>query len=409
MKLACALLGVVFCGVFSRNLCAEPAGRDSLSAVAQGNNAFAVDLYKALQGRQGNLFFSPYSISTALAMTYAGARGETQAQMARTLHFGLDQGSLHPAYGTLASAIAGGCRRPACRLISANSLWVDSQTRLLPGFLDIAKKNYGASIHTVDFSTAVEAACGKINSWVAEKTENKIRRLLQPGSLDPATRSVLVNAVYFDGRWHVGFDRKTTAKQSFTTRTGDRVSVDMMTAQAHFGYAEDETLQVLEMPYEGKQLSMLVLLPKEATGLGPLEDSLTAERLDRWCAELAERAVRVYIPKITMTAEFQLSETLAAMGMTDAFSAQKADFSGVDGTRRLSLSAVFHKAYVELDERGTRAAAATGVGMGVTSVPATGSPPVVRADHPFIVLIRHKDTGCILFLGRMEDPREHGG
>lgn len=409
MNPVCTLLVVVFCGVFSRTLCAEPAARDSLSEVARATNAFAVDLYRALKGHEGNLFFSPYSISTALAMTYAGARGETEAQMARTLHFDLDQERLHPAYGSLAAAIAGGCRRPGCRLMSANSLWVDSQTRLLPGFLDIAKKNYEASIHTVDFRRAIEAACGKINSWVAEKTENKIRRLLQPGSLDPATRSVLVNAVYFDGRWQVGFDTKTTSLQSFTTRTGDRASVDMMTAQARFGYAEDETLQVLEMPYQGKHVSMLVLLPKEPTGLGRLEDSLTAERLDRWCAELAEREVRVYIPRITMTAEFQLSETLAAMGMNDAFSAQKADFSGVDGTRRLSLSAVFHKAYVELNERGTRAAAATGVGMSVTSVPATASPPVFRADHPFIMLIRHKETGLILFLGRVEDPREYGG
>ncbi len=375
---------------------------EDVTLLVQGRNGFAVDLYKALKATKGNVVFSPYSISTALAMTYPGARGETKNQMARTLHIDPGQPRLLTSYHALEEAITHGCKRPNCQLDIANSLWIDTQTNLLQGFLD-ASALYRASVKRVDFRTAPETARRNINTWVQANTNGKIKNLLQPGSVDPATRLILVNAVYFQDRWQSGFDPRMTRKEVFTTRDGQKVSTHMMTTLGTFSYTEKKDVHVLELPYEGKRMSMLVVLPRTVDGIDQLEASLDLDCITQWTSDLIEQNVKVYLPKVTMTFDCELTHTLGAMGMPDAFSPEKADFSGIDGTRELAISAIFHKAFVDIGEEGTTAAAATGVGMGITSLPAP--PPVVfRADHPFLVLIRHNGTGCILFMGRVDNP-----
>jgi serpin B len=371
------------------------------AAMVTADTGFALDLYARLRDREGNLFFSPFSISTALAMTYAGARGQTEAQMARVLYFGLNQPRLHAAFGGLIRALNAGASGRGYQLSVANALWGQKGEGFLKSFLEINRANYGAGLREVDFVRATEAARQTINRWVEEQTAGKIRDLLQRGVLDTATVLVLTNAIYFKGDWVLQFDKKETLTNPFMRLDGSDVQTPMMRQTAEFRYADTGDLQVLELPYVGDKLSMVILLPREMKGLPRLERSLTVENLAKWMSGLRKQKVIVDIPKFKLTSQFRLDETLQAMGMTDAFS-RAADFSGMNGKKGLFIGAVVHKAFVDVNEEGTEAAAATAVVM----TKGLGGPPAFVANHPFIFLIRDTRSNSILFLGRVADPTE---
>jgi serpin B len=387
-------------------LAAEPAPAPDKAAVVKGNNEFAFDLYAQLRTRDGNLFFSPYSISTALAMTYAGARGDTAAQMADVLNFTLDQQRLHPAFSALLADTRppqGDPKKTPYELHVANALWGQKGYTFQQDFLTLTRNNYGAGLRDVDFKAATEEARKTINAWVEEQTKDKIKELLKPGVLNPDTRLVLTNAIYFKGNWAEQFKKEHTREAPFTTAGGKKVSVPMMHKTDDYRHFDGGTFQALELPYVGKDLSMVVFLPKKVDGLAEFEKQLTAENLTAWLGKLRQDEVQVALPKFKITAEFSLKETLSAMGMKDAFDPRKADFSGISGTKDLFIQAVVHKAFVEVNEEGTEAAASTAVVVGTTSARIT---PVFRADHPFVFLIRDNRSGNILFLGRVADPSQ---
>jgi serpin B len=372
------------------------------SDLAAGNTAFAVDLYHQLRIAEGNLFFSPYSISTALAMTYAGARGNTEAEMARVLHFDLDhldQEALHSAFADLEAHLAQIQAKGDIALHVANALWPQAGYAFLAAFLDLCRRCYGVTITPVNYATDTEGARQLINTWVEEKTRDKIKELLKPDHVTPLTTLILVNAIYFKGNWASQFDPEDTDDAPFYRLAGDAVKASMMQQKARFGYRETDDLQVLELPYVGADLSMLVLLPRERAGLPALEAALTVDILTLWTQGLHATEVQVLLPRFKLSGEFDLGETLKAMGMVDAFGA--ADFSGMTGQRDLFISEVVHKAFVDVNEEGTEAAAATAVLMARSIPPPT---PVFRADHPFLFLIRENSTGSVLFLGRVVDP-----
>jgi serine protease inhibitor len=372
-------------------------------AIVEGNNKFALELYGKLKDRQGNLFLSPYSISTALAMTYAGAKDETERQMAKTLDFPTTLGNeqFHNAFSDIIRQLNEAGKKGGFELVVANALWGQKDYKFLQEFLTLVKKNYDGDLQQVDFATQTEAVRKTINDWVETKTKAKIKELIKPGTLDSMTRLVLTNAIYFKGKWASQFKPERTQDAPFTLLGGQKVNVPMMNQTSNFGYMETDTTQVLEMPYVNNDLSMVILLPKKLDGVNELEKELTSETFAGWLGKLRKREVQVYLPRFKITSEFELTQVLGSMGMPDAFSS-KADFSGMTGNKDLFISAVVHKAYVDVNEEGTEAAAATGVAMKLTSV--ASPPPVFKADHPFVFLIRDNHTGSILFMGRTANP-----
>jgi serpin B len=367
-----------------------------------GNTEFALDLYGRLHGREGNLFLSPYSISSALAMTYAGASGNTAKQMKDVLRFDLDNERLHGAFGMLTRRLNEKGQEGAFEFNVANALWGQKSYRFLDSFLDMGKRHYDAGLNLVDFIGNPEGARRTINAWVEEKTKDRIKDLLESGAITRDTRLVLTNALYFKGMWASRFDTKNTEEGSFWLMPDTSVTAPMMHQTGDFGYMETETFQALELQYEGDGLSMVVLLPKEKDGLTELEQSLSAKALAEWLGGLKKQEVVVTLPRFRVTAEFTLNEILKAMGMADAFSPTVADFSGMTGKRELAISSVVHKAFVDVNEEGTEAAAATAVVMYFGDV---AMPPVFRADHPFLFLIRDNESGSILGLGRLVNPQ----
>jgi len=378
---------------------AEPTEEDDEALVA-GNTQFALDLYARLRTEDGNLFLSPYSVSTALAMTYAGARGETERQMAAVLHFTLEQEQLHPAFAVLESSVKTAGDGSGCTIYVANSLWGQQGYGFLAEFLALNRKHYGAAFSEVDFVRATEQARQTINMWVAQQTQQIIKELLQKGQLDPADVLVLTNAIYFKGDWVSRFDPQQTQDAPFQISATDQVIVPMMQQFGRFAFAAADELDLLELPYAGERLSMVLLLPKKVGGLPALEQSLSKENLDQWLGRLRQQPVRVSLPRFTLGSRFDLTKTLEAMGMSDAFSGSRADFSGMTGRRDLFIGLVIHEAKVEVNEEGTEAAAATVVKMKRSAPPAA-----FVADHPFLFLIRDKQTGSILFMGRVANPK----
>ena len=371
-----------------------------MDQIVAANNAFGFDLHGRLGREPGNLFFSPYSLSTALAMTHAGARGETAAQMAKALHLTLPPDQVDPAIHALMERFAGtGGARPY-ELAVANALWAQSGLSYEENFLERLDRYYGAGLRQLDFHADPEAARRTINAWVEEQTRDKIRELLPPPTITGQTELVLTNAIYFKGRWQAAFVKDRTAEGDFFISKDDKTRVPLMHQVAPFPYAETKDFQALELPYVGDQLSLLVVLPKERDGLSRVERDLGAAINIR----LASRQVDVTLPRFKTTSAFRLEDTLAALGMPLAFSGN-ADFSGMNGRGGLAISAVVHKAFVDVNEEGTEAAAATGVVMTRASAAKTAPPVAFRADHPFVFLIRDAKTGCILFLGRVANPK----
>jgi serpin B len=377
------------------------------AALTQGNNAFAVDLYGHLRAQPGNLFFSPESISTAFAMTYAGARGQTATQMRLVFHFTLPPDRLHLAMGALLKSMNGS--HPDYELHVADALWAEQDANFLPDFLKLMQDDYGADFHRVDFEHAPESVRGTINQWVAQETNNRIRNLIGPGVLTPSTRLVLTNAIYFKGTWLDPFLANYTETGNFYPSTKQVVQAPLMHRTGEYSYYNGDTFQELELPYKGGDLAMVVLLPKQRDGLPALEKRFTAAAADTWIGNLSPvNKVILTFPRFTMTQQFELSSTLSAMGMPQAFSGA-ANFSGMTGHPDFTISAAIHKAFIDVNELGTEAAAATSTIMKATAMRAPEPMPIVfRADHPFLFLIRDTRTGEILFLGRLEDPRSRG-
>jgi serine protease inhibitor len=372
--------------------------------VVPGNNRFALDLYAKLRPAKGNIFFSPYSISTALAITYAGARGNTEKQMARSLGFSLDQKDFHPAFAKVQAEINDIQKKGFVQLNVANGFWMQRGQTLLPAFLDLTKKNYASGFEYVDFKAAAEKARSDINSWVEKKTKDKIKDLIGPGMIGPLTRMVLANAIYFKGAWEAQFDSQQTKDTPFWVTDRDSVLVRMMHKGNHeAGYNENESVQCLELPYAGHDQSMILVLPKRGNDLERVEKDLSVKKVDTLISRLHETTVDIFLPKFRTTQEFILNDALYACGMTDAFGGN-ADFSGMTGKKDLSISAVIHKAFVEVNEEGTEAAAATAVVMRAMATREPPRPVVFRADRPFLFLIRDNLSGSILFMGRIANP-----
>lgn len=372
-----------------------------VTTLVQANDEFALRLYQQIAAKDGNLFFSPYSISNALAMTYAGARGNTAAEMKTTLRFNLAADRLPPAFGKLIAQLDGDGKPRPFQLTVANRLWGQKDYGFLPEFTKIGQDYYRAGLEEVDFINASEAARKTINAWVEQQTKDKIKDLIGPGVLNDQTRLVLTNAIYFKAPWLSPFRPEATKPEPFHLANGSSIRTPMMHANQRLQFAAHETFTMLQLPYEGHGQSMLVLLPNKKDGLGTLEKQLNAETLAKWLEKLSTHEVDVKLPKFKVTAAIKLNDTLKEMGMKDAFVFGKADFSGMATREKLYISAVLHKAFVDVNEAGTEAAAATAVVIAARSEP---PPATFHADHPFVFLIRDNATGSILFAGRLADP-----
>jgi serine protease inhibitor len=382
-------------------LAEEPAP----SPTAKANNAFATDLYGVLRTKEGNLFFSPYSITTALAMTRAGARGETATGMDEVLHFG--DGIPAAEHARLAAALQPGTvtegwgedatKHLAHEMRVANTIWAQDGLKMEAPFLATLKNGFKAPLERIDFTQTAKAR-KIINDWVAVKTEDRIRDIIPEDLPTADTLIALANAIWFKAAWKDPFNERFTAEAPFTTASGKQVPIPLMHRNGTFGYTETDDLKALEIPYRGEETSMVILLPRKPDGLPAVESALSADSLAGLIGAMKEQQVDAKIPKFEITAPIDLTGILPKMGMTAAFNADRADFTGMTTAKPLFIGAVLHKAFIKVDEAGTEAAAATVVMMmkgGVPHVQAT-----FTADHPFLFLIRHRKTGLILFLGR---------
>jgi serpin B len=378
---------------------------DEVNRLVDGNNSFAWDLYHSLQDGQGNLVFSPFSISLALAMTYAGARGGTESQMQRALHFDAGQ-SVHAAYNSL-DLVLENVPEPAdseqkrLQLRIANAVWAEKSFTFLPGFLDTLAVNYGAGLQLADFVHQPEAVRKDVNQWVEEKTEKRIKDVVPPGAFDTDTRMALVNAIYFNGDWADQFDANHTHDGDFHVLDGSLVTAPIMNQTMFVPYAAGDGWQMVELPYAGGTASMVILVP-DPERFQEVEKMLDNQEMQDMMDSLQPVELALSLPKFRFESSFGLADQLSALGMPDAFDRLHADFSGMTGQPDLYISSVVHKAFVSVDEEGTEAAAATVVIMGVTG--AMMPPQSLTIDRPFIFAIRHKSTGQILFLGRLLDP-----
>ena len=382
-----------------------PSDQSALQAFAKQSNQFGFDLFQQLRRQEGNLFLSPYSISSALAMTAAGARGETAQQMTKVLHMPDDVARFTSMEQSLMASLLHKPKGYDIRI--ANALWGQDKYPLKPDFITLVQRAFRAEGRTLNFAKEPDQSRLTINAWVETQTNNRIKDLLPSGSITPLTRMVLTNAIYFKGTWLTPFEKRFTKPLDFSLTADQRIKTDMMYRTGSMRYGETNDLQFLELPYQGNRLSMIVLLPKKKDGLADVETALSSVQLNDWINGLKTVKVNLTLPKIKTAYSATLSKTLSVMGMVNAFDPDKADFSGIDGTRELSISEVVHKAFCEINEEGTEAAAATGVIMVTKSAAPSKEPPPVefKADHPYLYLIRDTQSGSLLFLGRVADPR----
>lgn len=384
----------------------SPAGEDDLTALTQSNNAFASALYGHLAKTQkGSFAASPVSISIALAMTYAGARDATSKQMRDTLRLSLESDATHRAFGTLLRSWAPKADAQY-QLTVANRLFGHREIAFDDSYVEVTRDHYQAPLEKVDFRTQPDAARVQINDWVADKTKDKITDLLPEGSITSATALVLTNAIYFNGTWTHEFDEAATRPVAFHTAGGE-VQAPTMHMQEHLTYGEADDNKLLTLFYRGSPIAMTIVLPDERDGLAETEKHIAAGKLDGWLKKMGRARVDLALPKFKISgASIALKETLSAMGMPLPFDERRADFRGMaaGGEPNLFLSNVFHKAFVDVHEKGTEAAAATAPVMMLTSAPLPSDPKPFKADHPFVFFIRDAKTGSILFMGRVTDP-----
>ncbi|MBN2591300.1 MAG: serpin family protein [Sedimentisphaerales bacterium] len=404
ISLLCVILSLFTTGAFAGN---------GSGLITQGNNVFALNLYSQIKDlsevkqAEGNLFFSPYSISTALAMTYTGARGNTAREMADVLRLpSIELDKITSAFGDLQKHLQAEKETSGYQLNVANALWGQKGYPFLSEFIGTNKKYFGSGLTELDFAKSEEAR-KIINTWVEEKTNDKIKDLIPAGAIDAMTRLVLTNAIYFKGDWSIKFKEENTKESDFHVTEQKTAKVQMMYQKESFEYAQLDNMQILQMPYKGDELSMLIILPKTIGDMDKIESDLnSSEILQSNIKQMRKREVDVYLPKFKMTCgSIDITKILSQMGMKEAFS-NNADFSGMSERKDLFISNVLHKAFVEVNEEGTEAAAATAVVMKMLSIP---SPPsVFRADRPFIFMIRDNATQSILFIGRVVNPTSEG-
>jgi serpin B len=383
------------------------AAPGDISALVKNNNQFAFDLYHSLQGGEGNVIYSPYSISLALAMAYAGARGETESQMAQVLHY-LPQEQLHPAFNALDLQLAEHGKAQTkeetpLQLKIANAVWAEQTYPFLQDFLDTIALNYGAGIRLADFINHYEAVRGEINRWVSDQTNGKIKDLIPQGALSSDTRMALVNAIYFKGDWLDPFDKDSTQDAPFHLLEGTDVDVPMMSQEMSIPYAKGDGWQAAELAYQGQSAAMDIIVPDEGR-FAEIESSLNAETAATILNDLQPTSLQLTLPKFKFESEFGLADQLASLGMKDAFDPGRADFSGMTERHDLYVSAVIHKAFVAVDEKGTEAAAATAVIVTLASAPMFNV--TLTVDRPFLFIIRDLPTGQILFMGRVLNPAQ---
>jgi len=374
--------------------------KQGMQDVVNANNKFAFELYSQLnKSEKGNIFYSPYSISAALAMTYEGAKGQTADEIKSVFHFP-ESNVLRPNFAAIYNDINKGAKDYELR--TGNALWVQQDFPLLVDYTSKVEKYYGGKATNLDFVKESEKSRQTINSFIGEQTNNKIKDLIPAGFLNAMTRLVLTNAIYFKGTWQWEFDPSKTRNEDFKVTPDNLVKVPMMNMypkKASFNYADTGETQILELPYKGNKISMLIILPTK--DLASIESSLTAEKLNEYKSKMKETKLdSISLPKFEFNTKYLMKDTLSVLGMPTAFS-ERADFSGMTGKKDLFIDFVIHQAYIKVDEKGTEAAGATAIITRFTSVMPTN---IFRADHPFIFLIQEKDTGNILFIGRVINP-----
>ncbi len=385
---------------------AVPSG--NLEKLVKGNTSFGINLFQAVKQGDENLIFSPYSISVALAMAQAGAKDNTLQQMNAVLRFSLPVEDLHPAFNALQLELNNRENndyeegKKDFELNIVNSIWGEKTYTFLPGYLDLLAKNYGTGLRLADFIQQADTSRKEINQWVSDQTNDRIQDLLPENSITELTRLVLTNAIYFKAGWLHQFDPGMTQNGVFTLLNGEDVQVPMMHQTETFGYAREDGYQLISLPYEGNKLSMLIILPDE-NNFTQVEKAMSGLDVQNLVSSISFAQLDLSMPKFKIESSIGLADHLNAMGMKDAFIPGIADFSGMDGTHDLYISAVQHKAFIEVDETGTEAAAATAVVVGIESMP-IDEPLKVNIDRPFIFMIVDNKTGSVLFLGRVINP-----
>jgi serpin B len=380
------------------------ATEQGVEAISDAMNRFGIEMYLQLLNGADNVFISPYSIFTALSMTYEGARGETASEMASIMHYPDNDTIRRASFARIQNLMVNGTND--YELTSANKIWPREDYPFMDPFFDLIKEYYYGGIEELDFAGDPEGSRQTINQWVENRTNDRIKDLLPEGSISGYTIMVLTNAIYFLGKWVYEFNKEETKDADFTLSSGSVVQTPTMGMNVEDGlrYYEDDDLQALELPYKGDDLSMIVLLPRE-NDISGMESDLDAERLNDIIDELDDKEVNVYLPKFEMTIEYNMNQPLKDLGMVQAFDPALSDLSGLNGgIEPLFISLVQHKAFVKVDEEGTEAAAATAVVIDRLS--AGDGPATFRADHPFMFFIMHKETNSILFMGKVEDPKE---
>ena len=375
---------------------------EGIDSVVKANNRFSFDIYRKISSsnKNKNIFLSPYSIFSALAITYEGAKGKTADEIKSVFHFpekDVLRANFSKIYRNLNK------KKKLYILHTVNALWIQKDYGCLKGYIDVVRNYYGGEIKGVDFINETEKTRRLINDFIEDKTNKKIKDLIPKGALNPLTRLVITNAIYFKGLWKWEFDRKKTRKMKFYMSRKDYVEVPMMCMEpekARFNYADLDRLEILELPYKGKDISMLILLPKKS--IEEVESILTIEKFEEWKSKMRPTKFdEIYLPKFEIEEKYSLKNILSEMGMPTSFS-PSADFSAITGKKELFISDVIHQAYVKVDEKGTEAAGATAVVINVTGV--FTKKKIFKADHPFIFIIQEKNTGNILFVGKIFKP-----
>lgn len=368
--------------------------------VVAGNNQFAFELFSKVRKEEGNLFCSPFSVSTALAMTAAGARGKTAQEMIEVLHFPGAPEAGHSVFGKLIQQFNANDPKRGYLLAVANALWAAKGYDFKKEYLDFVNQHYGARLTELDFANETEKSRQTINQWVEKQTQDRIKDLMPQGSIKGDTRLVLTNAIYFKGNWADQFDKKATREELFEVSADQKIKTPMMHRTGHYGYYENEIVQMLSIPFKSGALSMMFALPKKKGALTELESKATVENVRTWIAGVRVSEVVATLPRFEMTKNFDLVPVLSDMGMKSAFGPM-ADFTGMSDKEGLMISDVIHKAFVVVNEEGAEAAAATGVTIRPTAMPERKN---FRADHPFLFFIRDNKSGSILFIGRLANP-----
>jgi len=393
------IIFIVFLFVCNILISAEKA--DKPKTLVTSNNKFGLNLYKKFNDEQGNLFFSPHSITSALLMTYEGANGKTAEEMRSVMHLPQSKNSIRTDFKDILDEINN--KAASYKLETANALWIQKKYPFVEDYFNTIRKYYGGRVTNLDFSKKAEESRITINEWIEGKTEDKIKNLIPKGMLNAMTVSVLTNAIYFKANWLVEFRTELTRDEKFTWSSGKGGITPMMHNTGYYGYTETKDIQILEMDYKGNEISMMVILPK-TNDIQKLEARLNLKNLNCWRDSLRTKRVKVSLPKFKFETKYFMSEDLQEMGMKTAFEYPQADFTGISPTGELFISEVVHQTFVEVAEYGTEAAAATAVVMEAGAAMPTEEPKIFKADHPFIFIIQQKNTGNILFMGKLYDP-----